>query len=420
MSKITRGLKIGYFALIVLMFTAWLVRYSMLGGNKISPGIEKAVVAFAEFPNKVFTLIKPGANIDKRYIPDTGSKTGISYFADTSALSHGYLLVSTLNQDKNQECKLLDLRKNRIIKTWLINTDTILRYTRSANLNRNNLRLIHPLLLTDSSLIFNTEYSLIKIDKKSKVVWANRNIFHHSIEYLNSNLIWACTTIVNKTPVYMFTAKDTLVNDGIAEVNSGNGNIVYQKSIYSILNDNGYKYLMAIGNFENDEFHLNEVNPAPADTKYWKKGDLLISLRHRNTVFLYRPATNKILWLKTGPWANQHSCTFVGDDKIMVLGNDVMRSNDYVKLLYKYNNIYLYNFKNNTIDTPYVKMISQLGLKTYTEGRCNILPGGDVFFDETNEGKLYIFNADKLKMKYCERIDDKHIKMMSLVRYIPQ
>ena len=218
----------------------------------------------------------------------------------------------------------------------------------------------------------------------------------------------------------MFTAKDTLVNDGIAEVNSGNGNIVYQKSIYSILNDNGYKYLMAIGNFENDEFHLNEVNPAPADTKYWKKGDLLISLRHRNTVFLYRPATNKILWLKTGPWANQHSCTFVGDDKIMVLGNDVMRSNDYVKLLYKYNNIYLYNFKNNTIDTPYVKMISQLGLKTYTEGRCNILPGGDVFFDETNEGKLYIFNADKLKMKYCERIDDKHIKMMSLVRYIPQ
>jgi hypothetical protein len=420
MKRAFRYFKIGYVLLLLLMFTAWIVRYSMEGGSAVSPKIEKFIVGFAQFPATVFKWFKPESHVDRRYIPDTQSKTGINYFTDTSKLASGYLLISTFQKNQDIAFELLDIRKNLFVKKWTVNPDTIISRSKTDQLDKKSMRLFHPLLLKDSSLIFQTGYSLIRINKASKIVWTSREMFHHSIEYASDSTIWACDRIIGKKPVIMVRRKDTLENDGIALVNSNTGKVISRKSILDILTQNGYKYLTAIGLFENDLFHLNEIRPALTTTKYWQKGDLLISLRHRSTVFLYRPATNKILWLKTGPWTNQHSCSFVDDEHIMVLGNDVMRADDYIKLLYGHNNVYLYDFKTNTIDTPYIKMAAQLKLQTFTEGRCNILPNGDVFFDETNNGKLYIFDRDHLKMSYCERIDSKHIKMMNLVRFIPK
>lgn len=390
----------------------------MLGGNRFNSKVSESIVQFAEFPSKVYRFFKPGVLKDKRYIMDTTSKSGIDYYVDTSKISPGSLLISTFDKDKNPEIKLLDLKKNIVKKKWNINADTILHYTITKELDKNNVRLFHPILLKDSSLIFNTGHSLFKINKRSAIVWINKKIFHHSIEYASDTSVWTCSTIVNKKPLYIVSYRDTLVNDAIALINTVNGNIIFQKSIYDILNENGYKYLLAIGKFENDAFHLNEVNPAPADSKYWKKGDLLISIRHRNTVFLYRPSENKVLWLQTGPWSNQHNCSFIDADRIMILGNDIIRADDYDGMLNKHNNIYIYDFKKNAIDTPYSKIMGQLKVRTYSEGRCNILPNGDVFFCDTNEGKVYIIDRDRLKLKYCERIDNKHIKMLNLVRYV--
>jgi hypothetical protein len=419
MKKVIKYFKIGYLALIVIMLTAWLVRYSMLGGNRMSPKIENAVINFATFPTTVYNFLHREGITDDRYIFDTVTKAGLHYWVDTAQIPNGGFLISTFKKDKSLEIKLLDIKRNIFVKRWNINPDSILKYSVMGEINHNNIRLFHPVLLKDSSLVFNTQYLLFKVDKHSKIVWVNKHIFHHAIESASDTSVWACGTIVNKRPKYMLTHKDTLVNDAVTLVSTNTGKVIFQKSLYDMLNENGYNYLITIGPFENDAFHLNEVDPAPKDTKYWIKGDLLISMRHRNTVFLYRPSTNKILWLKTGPWANQHSCTFMDDERIMVFGNDVIRNDRYTKFLYGHSNIYTYNFKTNVIDTPYHKWMNHLKIQAYTEGRCNILSNGDIFFDDSNSGKVYILNKDTLKLTYCDRIDSKHVKMMNLVRYIP-
>ena len=329
------------------------------------------------------------------------------------------MLISTFKENKELEIKLLDLRKNIFVKKWNLNPDTILHYAPNSGLTRYNIRLFHPLLLKDSSLICNTDYFLFKVNKDSKIVWVNKNAFHHSIQYANDTAVWACETAVNKKTDFRLSPKDTLINSAISLVNTNTGKIEFEKSIYEILNQNGYAYLLAIGAFESDAFHLNEVTPALKDGKYWKKGDLLISLRQKSAVFLYRPSTNKILWLQMGPWGNQHSCSFLDEESIMILGNDVTRNDKYMSFLHQHNNIYTYNFKNNITDTPYNKMMEILKPRTYTEGRCNILPNGDVLFDETDRGKVYIFDHNKLKLSYCDRIDSKHIKILNWVRYVP-
>ena len=132
MKKALRYFKVVYVIILVAMFTAWIVRYSMLGGNKLSPGIETAVVKFAEFPSKVIHLFKRENDADKRYIADTQTKTGFNYFADTSQLSPGYLLISTFEKNKDLEFELLDIRKNVLLKKWTVDPDSILNRTKTT------------------------------------------------------------------------------------------------------------------------------------------------------------------------------------------------------------------------------------------------------------------------------------------------
>ncbi|WP_259068703.1 arylsulfotransferase family protein [Mucilaginibacter sp. X4EP1] len=419
MKKALRYFKISYVVLIALMLTAWLVRYSVLQENGINPKIEKAIVSFAAFPTTIHSFFRSGAIRDVRYVDDATTPAGLHYFVDTAQIPKGYLLISTFKENKELEIRLLDLRKNIVVKKWTLNPDTIMQYAPHLALNRFTIRLFHPLFLKDSSLICNANYFLFKINKDSKIVWVNKNEFHHSIQYASDTAVWACETAINQHTSYWLGPKDTLLNTDISLVNSNTGKVVFEKSIYDILNQNGYAYLLAVGAFENDDFHLNEICPALTDGKYWKKGDLLISLRQKSAVFLYRPSTNKILWLQMGPWANQHSCSFSDDENIMILGNDIVRNEKHMNFLHQHNNIYTYNFKNNTTDTPYSKMMGILKPQTYTEGRCGVLPNGDVLFDETDRGKVYIFDHDKLKLTYCDRIDSKHIKILNWVRYVP-
>ncbi len=419
MKKVIKYFRIGYLLVMALMLIAWLVRYSVLAENGINPKIEKAIVDFAAFPTTVHTFFRSNGTTDVRYLPDTTTKAGLHCFVDTAQIPKGYLLISTFKDNKELEIKLLDLRKNIFVKKWHVNPDTILHYDLHSQLNRNNIRLFHPLLLKDSSLICNTDYFLFKINKDSKIVWVNKSFFHHSIEYANDSSVWACETMANKKADYKLSSKDTLINSAISLVNTNTGKIEFEKTIYEILNQNGYAYLLAIGPFERDAFHLNEIYPALKDGKYWKKGDLLISLRQKSAVLLYRPSTNKILWLQMGPWGNQHCSTFLNDESIMVFGNDVVRNDRYIGFLHKHNNIYTYNFKNNVTDTPYSKMMQMLRPRTFTEGRCTVLPNNDILLDESDRGRVYIFDQNKLKLTYCDRIDSKHIRILSWVRYVP-
>ena len=100
----------------------------------------------------------------------------------------------------------------------------------------------------------------------------------------------------------------------------------------------------------------------------------------------------------------------------MVFGNDLLRQKD--SLINGHNDIYFYDFEKNEITTPYTKIMKQLGIKTKTQGRCDLLSNGDLFIDESNNGKLYIINKDSLKMIYTERYDKNHIKMFNWVRPI--
>jgi hypothetical protein len=131
---------------------------------------------------------------------------------------------------------------------------------------------------------------------------------------------------------------------------------------------------------------------------------------------LYRPSTNKILWLKTGPWMNQHDMNFVDDHTISVFGNDVM----FGELFDGHNSVYFYDFKTNVVSEPYQKIMKEMEVKTLTQGRGTPLPGGDLFIDESNNGRILKVSKDKVQWEYVNRIDKDTLSMSSWSRYLTQ
>jgi hypothetical protein len=411
-----------WFAFIVALGFGWEVWRIKTSRQGITNKTERFIINLASFPSLIkqsFTELKqPSTLIAPDLYPNiNGLKTENKY------IDSNYVLLATYDKKANQSvAKLIRLSNQKLMHQWTPDYNDIVRLLSKQNTywpeqNVHNLRLYHPLLMPDGSIIFNNVLSpLIKIDKDSKLIWSINGIFHHSIEVDADGNIWA-PSVIKPTP-FMPGILNDYKDDAITEI-SQNGKIIFRKSVAQILVDNGYRtLLLGTGPYEKDMLHLNEIQPALTSGKYWVKGDLLISIRNRSTVFLYRPSTNKITWLQTGPWLNQHDANFLDADRIEVFGNNIVRVFGEDKLVDGYNEEYIFNFKTNTITTPYTEFLKKAKVATPSEGRADILPNGDLFVEETNNNRLLRGDTKDIKWQYVDRIDKHTVAALSWSRFI--
>ncbi len=326
--------------------------------------------------------------------------------------TNGYLLISTINQSNHlAEIQLLDLSQKRILKSWQPDFGQL----NLKEVSKFNMLLFHPLMYQGDVISLGNR-EIIRLNNKSNVVWKNLGHFHHSIELDSENKLWVCGTLHNKTNKNFI--QSSIWDDGIFRIDPSNGKTIFSKSIYEIYSENGYQNLLLnTGPISEDLLHLNDIQPALKTTKYWKKGDLLISLRNRSTIFLYRPSTNKIIWLKTGPWNFQHDCDFLSDTEIGVFGNDVAVVNGQTFLINGYNNQYIYDFEKDQISIPYTQMFRKGKINTLTQGRSRILPDGQLFVEETNNGRILFGDKNGVNGIYVNRLDKEHISLLGWSRY---
>lgn len=417
-------------AFITVSFGA-AVRHILLGGPRFQGIFGDTLLTIAEFPSLAKQAVKEtqgGGNqvIEDRF-PDLDGfkKSGV---VQAGALEDkGYLLLSSYDKDKGQSTvQMICIADQQILYEWAPDIDAILALG-DTKLTKHSYRIFHPLLLADGGLIFQaSDYPsspLVKISPSSSVEWFVEGVYHHSIEQDAEGNIWACSVMQPSSYAGTLSHRD----DAIAHISPA-GKVLFKKSVAKILEENGYRGLLAAG-FSDDPIHLNDIQPALTDSKFWKKGDLLLSMRHRSTIALYRPTTDKIVWLKTGPWMNQHDVDFVSDHEISVFGNDLIwhkentaRGDDRIPseevLLDGHNNVYVYDFTSDTVTMPYKKAMKSMEVQTMAEGRSEILSNGEVFIEETNHGRILCLTPDTAKWEFVRRVDKDHLSMPSWSRYL--
>ena len=395
-----------------------LVRHEMLGGKSWG-SLPKTALFLAEIPSN----IKKALHIDDLVVGDRFPL--LDGFKGNPNLNESYLLLSRYDGNlKEGIVELVDLRNFKVLHTWnpdieefnklVEKTDEFKHIDRDNNGSRSMLQ--HPKLVKDLSLVFSTA-PLMKIDACSALIFQNQHdIFHHSIETEFNGNMWVPS---HSYPQTLATKKvgrkipsDLGYNDDSIVKLSSDGKILFEKSVSQIFIENGLEYLLfSVGGtkFDLDPIHINDIQPVNFDGKFWRKGDVFLSLRHQSMVMLYRPSTNKIIWKGTGPFFHQHDVDILNDHKISIFNNN---SKDFVdgNAVDGKNEIIIYDFNTNEYSSYLKESLIKNDVRTPTQGRGDVLPNGDLFVEETDYGRTLYFNADgSLRWTHVNRADNQKV-----------
>ena len=404
-----------------------LVRQELVGDIKMG-WVSKTALTLAEIPVNLIRILRGGNLIVEDRFPS------LDGFDGTYNSEESYLLLSRYDGDlKEGIVELVDLTNFEVLHTWnpdidafndLVKHDYEFKYLKRDNNNSRQI-LLHPKMTADGGLFFGQYLPLIKIDHCSNLVFQNNhNRFHHSIETDIEGNIWFPSVMYPQSLPIEKVGRDIIEDlgyqdDAIVKL-SPDGEILFEKSVSQIFIDNGLEYLLfAYGNdFEEDPIHLNDIQPVDYDGEYWKKGDVFLSLRSQSMVILYRPSTNQIIWKGTGPFFDQHDVNILDDHRISVFNNNVklFKSSREVD---GSNEVIIYNFKTEEYSKYLAESLLNNYVKTPVSGRGKILLNGDLFVEETSQGRALYFNADgSLRWTHVNRSDNGNVYRLGWSRIL--
>jgi hypothetical protein len=412
----------------------WFVRHASEGREELG-SLGPIVMEIANFPTLVHQALRDLVSrtpmlIENQY-PEMDGFRDKGALQEGARKDEGYLLLSAYSNAKKQSTvRLIRIRDEVQLHEWVPDLDRLSKSHRTKGtyfgpeaMSASRFRMLHPLLSDDGGLVFHGEQSpLFKIDACSRMEWVVDGLFHHSLQQGPDGGYWVPMSLER-------TADDRanplpFADEAIAKVSPA-GELLLTKSVSSILVENGHRGLLyGIRQFgrrpsDLDAFHLNDIGPAQYSTAYWEAGDLLLSIRHMSTVLLYRPSTGKVIWLKTGPWLNQHDADFVGSSRISVFGNDMVRKVDDSQILLDgHNSIYTYDFKDDTVASPYASILRELNVRTEIEGQQRVLENGDAIVDDYSTGRLLRISRSALVWQFVEKVSEKTAAMLSWSRYL--
>lgn len=415
------------------VITAWAVRHASIAGPRLSESQAAMALALSEFPGKVRLVFEEIASrqkgdprlllIDRSTAGHDGFTTGLPAASDP-----GYLLFSGVDPSlKKSIVRLERIADGKTMAVWAPDWSFVFARTtprrHAKGLMDQNARAIHPLLLPDGDVVFNTGGSMVRMNVCSaEPVWVLDHGMHHSTDIDADGNLWA-PSVSDEGFADNAWLQKRVIDNSLAQV-TPEGKVLQNLSFAKIMRENGLSALL-LGTqglrLHDDPMHINQISVARSGSAHWERGDLLISARHSSTVFLYRPATGKIVWHKTGPWLNQHAAAFVDDRRISVFNNNVFAGAPKEHPFMKpgdVSGVMVYDFETDAVTEPYASLLAQARPVSLTEGRAQLLSDGGLFIEETNYARHLRFTKDKLLWTRVNTYDESRLGLVSWSRYL--
>jgi hypothetical protein len=256
---------------------------------------------------------------------------------NTSRAFPGVNLVTGLGPDLRHFAKILDM-DGRALHEW--NVDWFRIWPDASHLPEEVVPRSRPgafihgaTVLGNGDLIFNfSTLGMVRLNRDSEVVWRLPYRTHHSLFMDEVGNLWTCGAKKRheeRDPGFPFR-KPPFDEYTLLAV-SAQGKILHEWSIPDILRKNNLIGLYEIAwtasdldpNFCDDRLHLNDVEPFPAaiEEGFFKRGDVIVSLRNINTVFVFNRETEKIKYISTGRFVRQHDADFIDGNTYSVFDN---------------------------------------------------------------------------------------------------
>ncbi len=405
------------FGIIILSLYGSVVRHVAKGGN-LTGQIGIIAESIAKYPGRLITLlnsydIDPNPQIfeaDEEFILKIHNNELFKKYED------GFLLVSSFNLEEGPNVQLFSLKEQKYLYSWEPPLKEIHKkspnFVDGLNVSR-FYRTLHPVLFNNGDLIFHSGGGpLVRIDKCNNLKWIVNDFYHHS-NVLFEGKIYSAITINHDIP-------SDYLNDAISIIDAKNGRVEKNIEIYDIVSNylkENFSLLYGIGEFERDLFHLNSIYPIKQNDNFFEKNDLVVSLRNLSTVLVYRMSTDQIIWMKTGPWVNQHDAQYLGNGIFSVFSNNNTRGlepNDFKPL--KNSDAFIYDMKDDTFKKPYSKFLKNAKMRS--SGLLDILDENHAIIQLNNIGKIIRVNSEKMVWTYQNYLGENKKGMINWSRYI--
>ena len=269
------------------------------------------------------------------------------------------------------------------------------------------------------------DIGLVRINPRGKVVWRLPYQTHHSIEQGDNGDLWVCCHKEHTKPSKLFPHRVPPYPEAMILVVSPDGQIKQQWSVAELLRKNGLGGLLYLGSrakkstqIRGNILHMNDVDPFPAQRLkegFFTQGDVLVSLRDINTVFVFNRITEKIKFVSTGKFIRQHDPNFIDGNTFSVFDNIYEVSG---KKRYQ-SRIAIVSAPENTVKTYFAGTREQ---PFFTEimGKHQWLPNGNMLITESCEGRAFEINpSGEIVWQYVNYVGEGVIGRLNAVNRLP-
>lgn len=305
--------------------------------------VARKILSFRNLTADAVVQLRSAALSDPVHYLEPARDDGSGVTVDTAPDRDGLILLTGFFDNANG--LRLMTRDGTLLAAWKVAysdyfAEATIPYSPKSDWN---VDLHGSVILPDGSVIVNFEYyGAVKLDRCGQVAWKLPARTHHSIVQAESGGYWVPGRNTRLDydpdifpPFGQVMAGKPIQEDLILKV-SDDGRIVRSMSVPEILyaNDLG-ALLTANGTVISSRFvlpeggelvHLNKIDElssalAPKFPEF-AAGDLLLSLRTHNLLFVVDPKDWRIKWYQVGPWQRQHDPRFAADGTIHLFNNN--------------------------------------------------------------------------------------------------
>jgi hypothetical protein len=248
--------------------------------------------------------------------------------------------------------------------------------------------------LPSGEVIFNLEYfGLVRLNSRSEVVWKLPYRTHHSIFQDDDGDIWVCGVRIHRDFIPEFPGLEPpFWEETILEV-SLEGVIEREISILEVIYKSGYHGLLR--SYSGDFLHLNDVEVLSEQKvdafDLFQAGDIMVSMRTINTIFVIDGKTERIKWSLTYPFIAQHDPDFTKDGYITVYDNRMFQRFRTKKHIGS--RIISIEPSSRNVTTLYGWKEDQYFYSAWC-GKHQHLPNGNILITESVPGRVFEVNGD--------------------------
>lgn len=268
------------------------------------------------------------ASSSKHFLHDRVYDRSGTRTVDAERTQPGLTLLTSWWKEEDawtMQARLID-REGAVHHKWTLDGDSLFAESRRMQ------PYIHGThLFSNGDLMLNVEYGgTVRLDACGDIQWQLPERGHHSIERDSEGHFWIPGLSPerrrgNERYPNGYPGLNLVWIEPIMNV-SAEGEVLDKINVLDVLYENGLqRHFVKTGSYRGDVTHMNDaepLSPSMADEyPLFEAGDLLVSLRNIDLVFVVDPETREVKWSTADPFHSQHDPDFVGNGWIGVFDN---------------------------------------------------------------------------------------------------